>query len=537
MPGKKNNITDILVKSDIVFYDYKDKNIPDVIANKKGGRVDLFPWKGKGEEKSAVSFFKTKKLYLYDADVCFLDNKGLRFMLAGFADQCHYIFLRIFPRPSWFLALPGLIRRMVKGQVILRNIMILGAGGKKQAWLVVENMDLKFVSGGRGYLSEAIGVQGFLDFLRKENIKYVVLRFYEKLPQLYREGGDIDILVDDEDEIKMQGFLKNNPGKIRVDIWSVSRPNYRQMAYYPPPFARRIIDGAVDGPAGSRVPGPKEYFLSLAYHALYHKGLDSGIPSSMLGIKMNPKPDNDYRGVLSDMAKKTGIDIAITMESLDEYLCQEGWRPKIDTLSRFASENEWVLKRFFSNKNQEEIGLGFFIFKKRAVDLDLVGKMIKMILKEHFIVIEKKYFNQKEQIHVAEQLRGGFWSSGKGPSKDFFPAAGVLVIDALPGKDRNYSDEARIRRMKEKLRVSFDSEKESVIHATDNTRESWEYINVCFPDKINEIKEKIKKAKPAYYGFSHYIKKKMIIYQIKIYYYKKMAIIKIREFLMDLVIS
>ena len=38
-------------------------------------------------------------------------------------------------------------------------------------------------------LPDIIGVPAFLSWLRAENINYVVLRFYERLPALYREAG------------------------------------------------------------------------------------------------------------------------------------------------------------------------------------------------------------------------------------------------------------------------------------------------------------------------------------------------------------
>ena len=393
MKDKKSNIIDILNRSSVVFYDYQDNSIPEALINKKIGKIDMLPWMGIDTEESVKFFLNTGALYLHDAEVCFLDNRGLKLMMAGFPDQYQYFFLRLALRKSWALAFLGLMRRILKRQVKLLGIIALNSLNKNQKWLVIENVKLKSINGSKGRLSGVIGIQGFLDFLRKEKIKYVVPRFYEKLPHLYRKGGDIDILVADEDEIKIKNFLNKHPGRIRIDIWSVSTPNYRQMTYYPPHLARNIINNSIDGPGGSKIPNLKEAFLSFAYHALYHKGLSSGIPSTITNIKVNLNPENDYVGILSSMAKKLGIDIVINMESLDEYLHKEGWRPKLDTLRRFVLENEWILQRFFAHKNWDEIGLGFFVFKEKAVNLNLVEKMIKVIENEHFVVIYKKKFN------------------------------------------------------------------------------------------------------------------------------------------------
>jgi len=534
MKGEKHKIIDILDVADIVFYDYKDENIPKQLTHKKSGKVEIFPWKGKEGEKSAVFFFMKKNLYSQNAEACFLDNKGLKLMLAGFPTQCHYFLLRIAFRKSWLPALFGLLRRVLKKQVRLRGMIKLDAGKKKQLWLVAENTRLKPANGARGYLSESVGVAGFIDFLRKEKIKYVVLRFYEKLPRLHREGGDLDILVADEDEIKVSDFLKKHPGKIGVDIWSVSSPNYRQMTYYPPHLAKSIIDNSVEGPAGSRIPNPKEAFLSLAYHAIYRKGPKSGIPSTIPKIKINHNPENDYVGTLSSMAKKIGLDISLTMESLDEYLHQEGWRPQLDTLRRFIPENEWVLRRFFSEKREEESGLGFFVFKQKAIKMNLAEKMIKMIENEHFVIAQKKEFTAREKMKASQYLRGGVWRNGQNFDEDFLPAAGVVVVDSVPWQLWDNDVNMRIRALKEKLRRNFDSEKESIVHATDNTYESWEYVKICFPDEIDKIRNTIKDIERSR-GFSGLIKKWAVTMKIKIYYYRNVLKSKLRDLFMRLV--
>ena len=46
----------------------------------------------------------------------------------------------------------------------------------------------------------------------------------------------------------------------------------------------------------------------------------------------------------------------------------------------------------------------------------------------------------------------------------------------------------RIRKLKERLRGKFDNERSSV-HSTDNSAESWDYIENCFPDQIENNKK------------------------------------------------
>ena len=92
-----------------------------------------------------------------------------------------------------------------------------------------------------------IGVQGFIEFLNLK-IKDYVIRFFEKLPNLNREGGDLDIVVSDEKWGLLKEFLFNNPGKILIDMYGVSKPsNGVMLPYYPPKIAKQIINNSVIG--------------------------------------------------------------------------------------------------------------------------------------------------------------------------------------------------------------------------------------------------------------------------------------------------
>ena len=92
-------------------------------------------------------------------------------------------------------------------------------------------------------------------------------------------------------------MLDDGPGIQPVDLYSVTGlpgADFRSMPYFPPYLAEELLDRAVIHRGLCRVPAPREHFLSLAYHALYHKGGDSGIPSAN---DKRPRPasaDHDY---------------------------------------------------------------------------------------------------------------------------------------------------------------------------------------------------------------------------------------------------
>jgi hypothetical protein len=200
----------------------------------------------------------------------------------------------------------------------------------------------------RRYIPADLDIAGFFAELRRRQVRYVVLRWFESLPDL-DPGEDIDLLVDDEDAVQLLDFLNANAGPVACDVYTVSGlpgTRYKQMPYYPPALAKQIVSRSVsDGLC--RMPCAEDHFLSLAYHAVYHKGLRSGLPTTVASLKPVAQPEHDYRSALTELATTLGLEVAIDMESLDQALAEHGWRPPVDTLKQLAIHNEWVRLSFF----------------------------------------------------------------------------------------------------------------------------------------------------------------------------------------------
>ncbi|WP_324276334.1 hypothetical protein [Blastococcus brunescens] len=133
------------------------------------------------------------------------------------------------------------------------------------------------------------------------------------------------------------------------DLFSVSGlrgSSYRGIPYLPPDKAAQVLDRAVMFRDLVKVPSPEDYFLSLAYHAVYQKGLRSGLPTAGPGLQPDAEPRHDYAGDLGRLAAAAGIDVPIRMEELDEYLAGRGWRPPPAMRSELGKRNEWVRARF-----------------------------------------------------------------------------------------------------------------------------------------------------------------------------------------------
>lgn len=506
METNSRSLWEYLKDGNVAFFGYAPKTFPDFVFGERKGRIRVFL-----KNKRVYSFPQKKNLKVsyYSnlsevrdeiADVYFLDNEAVKVLFAEFPAAAHYCLVRLVPKMSWFIALPGLLRRLFIGLVTVEGIVKLKEGEHDKMWLVLKHQ-LRESLNTRLSLSSEVGIQGFLDFLRKGNIQYVVLRFFEKLPQLNRDGGDLDILVTDEDDQKIRDFLQAHPGPIGVDVWTVSRSKHNDITYFPPPLARKIIESAIDGPAGSKIPSPKELFFSLAYHVLYHKGVFAGVTSSLRGVEVNKHPENDYAGVLARMAREIGLNIKITMESLDEYLEEEGWRPKIDTLAKIAPRNKWVWMRFFSREQGEEIGLGVLILKQKMHDISATDSVLRIIADyDGFKILRTKKFNVEEVRRVADSLRGGAWNDVSGSVQDYLPYMAVLVLDTNMARSNKMNmvhnnPDRGIIHLKKILRKKFSVGKINLIHSTDNTREAWEYAAVCFPNELDAIK---KEAEHAY---------------------------------------
>lgn len=434
------------------------------------------------------------------ADICFLDNDAIKVLVAMYPSAPSYVLVRMALRRSWLLGSIGLFRRLVTGLVrIDRIVTISDANERKTRWIMLKQRGMSTHK--TPVLPGSIGIPAFLTWLRAEKINYVVLRFFEKLPSLYREAGDIDMLLTNEDKEKVQEYLRANKHllvgvskDIRLGLHTVSGEQ-GSIPYYPPPLAMQILENAIDGPSGSRIPTPKDALSSFIYHALYHakKGYAAGIKSSLKSYT-EEYPENDYSSVIQSMAKPLGITPGETMEELDEYLAGEGWRPKLDTLSKLGDTNAWVYDRFFSLGQGGPVGLAVFMLREWVYEKNLADEAVRIIKENGFMVIRKKVLSLDEKKRASESLRGGSWGQNPdGTNTGWLPAVALVVVDIKcvkmpPTYARGY-EHFKIRNLKKVLRAEFDTSERGAVHSTDNAHESWEYIDICFPDEVEIIRQ------------------------------------------------
>lgn len=438
------------------------------------------------------------------ASVCVLNNAAVKIMVAMYPSLPKYVLIRLSFNSAWILGFFGLLRRVVFGLVRIDGITKLpnydGAG--YTYWLVIEQSEGAVHS--IPVLPKAIGIPAFLKWLRDENISYVVLRFFEKLPELHREAGDLDLLVADEDKPKVEKYLNDNEhlaeedaGDIRIGMHSVSGEK-GALPYYPPLLAAAMLDRAIEGPAGSRIPEPTDALNSLIYHTLYHskKGYASGIPSS-LDAFIDTHPENDYLGEIQRMADVLGVEVGNSMEKLDEYMADVGWRPKLDTLAKMSWTNSWVRDRFFApGTGVESNGLAVFILRQWMVDRGHVADALEYIANQGYVVLRHKLLSDEEQHRAFVELRGGTWGANEsGDTTDWMPAYAIVVIDTqcarMPASYSDGLERYRIRQLKELMRARYDTNGMSSMHSTDTTHEAWEYIDICFTEDVSMLHDEV----------------------------------------------
>lgn len=205
---------------------------------------------------------------------------------------------------------------------------------------------------GRRFLP-ASGGRELFETLDRRKVNYVVLRWFEGLPD--QADGDIDFLVADDALALFESLLSSDGEGIPCDLYSESAvPGYRYagMAYFPAAIAQEILSRASTIPGPVKVPCIEDHFLSLAYHAIYQKGLRSGLRTSLRLRETAPPPMHDYHGTLTRLAEELALTVDISMEGLDEYLATKGWRPPTHCLARLAHHNPWLREHLRGNNGE-----------------------------------------------------------------------------------------------------------------------------------------------------------------------------------------
>lgn len=490
-----NELFESLMNDNLSFFFDKIVYKPKLLEKKDKGVANFFSFTRNNKFKQYHDFSEINRS---SGDVCFLQGKSLRVLTIGYPYRAKYVLVNLSFSFTSILSIPGLVRRLIVSAKRLNSkIYFLGINkikndkNKNQYWLVLKNTTAMVPT--QFTLSENIGIKEFIAFLNLNVGDYVIARFFEKLPNLYRKEGDLDIIVSDEKWELVRDFLFQNPGNILIDMYGITKPsNGVMLPYYPPHLSAKMIKESKIGPAGAKVPNNYDYLNSFIYHCVYHKGFTSGIKSKNIKSDNKLTPDNNYHKKVIELFKLNNIPHGdITLENLDEYMSKVGWRPQSDTLSFISLINPWLNFNLKNEILKNEIGLSVIILKKKF-KVENIKKLKKILDSKNFLIIKDFELEGKNLKNAINILRGGNWLSEVNGDTNFLPWYFIIVKDntstfKILGKLNIKTNSIRI--LKNQLRNKFDVDKTSLIHATDNTTQAIEYIELIDSDfNLDELK-------------------------------------------------
>jgi len=470
----------------VAIYGYDGCFFPDFIG--KNDKISVYSKKKLSSalpeniyEKDIYS--DLKDIGWVGVNITVLMNESLTAVLAGYPGKSELVFLRLNRFKYYPVIVLGLLRRLWFKQV--KNITVVYDNSTKTFWLRLQNNLRKERATS---FSEKLGVDGLIEYMNANNIHYSIPRFYSKLPSLYREGGDLDILVSDADSIKLHKYISNNPGRIPIDVWPCDAPIYNGISYYPPKLARKILEASVISECfgSAKVPNDDEALLSFAYHIVFHKGMQSGLANDFTNEDIDEK--NKYLIELKRLAEKANVKLSYTLESIADFLEENEWVPQKDTIFKISQWNVWVREHY--SKKYQSIGLSTYmiIVKKNGIKEFESGVVENIAVSNGFQVVEKARLSDKDATRVGQTLRGGVWNehSPSANKFDFYPAAYLIVTDSFDRVGGMTLLKSKIRNQ-----IDIDVVPPSKIHSTDDAYETSEYLSVIEKSTFEAAKDKV----------------------------------------------
>lgn len=367
----------------------------------------------------------------------------------------------------------------------------------------------------RQYLSPELGLENFFDLLNEKRLDYVILRWFDELPFLDLDE-DVDLLIADEHIETVRELLNEKVGILPFDIYSAGGlpgSNFHNIAYYPPYIAETILDQKELWNGKYSVPSKRHYFLSLMYHAVYHKGEKSGIPAKSGGIVKSVPQDHDYPRILKQLATETGTVLEENnLEYFHRFLEEEGWAPSTDTIRKLIGvSGQWLESTIKSSEhNFEKDGeLMVFVVREWAEERQLTLKIIDWFERNGLCLIRSIKLDEEQKRNAAQSMRGGNWGQGPWPVSGGKPSTLLIMYDYHPKplnakmkkKYPHVSNENYL--LKEQLRseINFSLSKEeraNPLHSADDEIEALDYIAAVAPDLLQEIKNVVTEWDEAY---------------------------------------
>ena len=364
--------------------------------------------------------------------------------------------------------------------------------------------------GVRRYLHPELSLEELFIELKLKDINYIILRWFESFP-IVKEGEDIDLLVDDKDLLKLADLFVYYPAGQAFDIYSVSGmsgANYKNVPYYPPHLAKKILESRVWFKKIYAVPDPEHHFLSLAYHAIFHKGQNSG-----LNHEKHPHivtPDHDYARILQLLAQEAMIECeSYSFNDLYNYLKTNNWAPEHDTLRILSASDPWLRALLPELSPKYEGELMAFVVREWALENNKLDVILKLLRDAKLDILTVHKLSQMEKENAKLRLRGGKWDQGPYPVSGGHPVCFIVCYDYHPEppspRESNQYPFVKNRHvfLKHKIRDYINAElllfrQTNCIHSADDEFEAWEYLRCIAPTHLDNIKAQVELRQQRY---------------------------------------
>ena len=355
------------------------------------------------------------------------------------------------------------------------------------------------------WIPKNIGVLGFFEKLNEQGCDYVVLRWFEELPDC-KSIYDIDMLVDDKSISKVEALLTRSPrrGSIKCDIYSTSYNGgflYKDIIYFPEALSKQILQSRSKVNGVINTPSDLWYFNSLAYHAVYHKGYQSGIASKQDAKKDPLGVQSKYWIKLDELKTKLSIPVDTTLQGLHLYLSKQGLSPELDVLDRLGIENEIcaMLCDQLLDKYLAVEGMACFVVRQPILKEEDLSVIRDLMESNGFIVVCVNSLSDVAVQRIKKELRGGNWGSIKSVYDGGDPTTLIVCFDPspIPPSDEikqksRAPDNQRVFDIKYSVRDHFFRQ---VLHSADNSRQAAHYLSTACPDTAAEILSSVAKLK------------------------------------------
>jgi hypothetical protein len=356
----------------------------------------------------------------------------------------------------------------------------------------------------------------FITWANENGLRYVLLRWFENLPDLHPDE-DLDILVADESVERLMSVVRERQKRgVPCDIYSVTgvmRTKYKGIPYYPPHLAAEILDNTELHQGYIPVPSKKYHFLSLAYHSVFHKGPASDLSRDREEPRESTTSSstNSHFYALRALRDELGLDVAIDFNSLAEYLGEQNWEPSPDLLRKLGETNEWARRLYAERADARESvdGIGVIVLRDWAVRNGWLPRVLVHIQRIGMTILTVQELTGPTREIAFRFMRGGNWAASPlFPTDGGGPAMMISVFDPDPApvatEDQErypHTSNGRLLALKRDLREMMNEgrkQKELVntVHTSDDATEATYYLEVTNHGVIPTLRELVEVLTP-----------------------------------------